>query len=159
MNLRLSRATMLLAALALPLGMAFHAPHVCLGQEKSDQELKAEQTKAAEAKAADERAAAIQKRAEQAAKLRAERAALAEKKGQQGEAVGPPGPNAAQPARPGATVPAPTVVLKPGEVPAIRFDTPIYDFGLVRAGPDIIHDFWFTNTGTGPLEILSVKPS
>ena len=155
---------MWLVALALPLGMAFHAPIVCLAQEKTDEELKAEQTKAAETKAADEKAAAIQKRAEQAARIRAERAALAqEKKGQQGDLVGPPGPNAAQTdpksARPGATVPAPTVVLKPGEVPGIRFDTPIYDFGLVRAGADIVHDFWFTNTGTGPLEILSVKPS
>ncbi len=57
-----------------------------------------------------------------------------------------------------ASVPKPTVVLKPGEVPAIKFDTPDYDFGRVQSGPDIIHDFWFTNTGTGPLEILKVKP-
>ncbi len=55
-------------------------------------------------------------------------------------------------------IPKPTVVLKPGEVPAIKFDVPIYDFGRVRAGEDVIHDFWFTNTGTGPLEILRVKP-
>lgn len=60
--------------------------------------------------------------------------------------------------RPAAGIPQPTVVLKPGEVPAIQFDTPIYDFGKVRAGPDIVHEFWFTNTGTGPLEILKVKP-
>lgn len=53
----------------------------------------------------------------------------------------------------------PTVVLKPGEVPGIKFDTPEYEFGRVRAGKDIIHDFWFTNTGTGPLELLRVKPS
>ncbi|MBK8269952.1 MAG: DUF1573 domain-containing protein [Planctomycetes bacterium] len=44
-------------------------------------------------------------------------------------------------------------------MPGIRFDTPIYDFGKVRAGPDVEHDYWFTNTGTGPLEILRVKPS
>jgi len=48
--------------------------------------------------------------------------------------------------------------LKPGEVPAIQFDTPTYDFGRIRAGTDVRHDFWFTNTGTGPLEILAVKP-
>ncbi len=60
--------------------------------------------------------------------------------------------------RGGRGVPKPTVVLKPGEVPAIKFDVPVYDFGRVRAGEDVIHDFWFTNTGTGPLEILRVKP-
>lgn len=56
-------------------------------------------------------------------------------------------------------IPAPTVTLKPGEVPAIKFDTPVYDFGRVRAGQDITHDFWFTNNGTGPLELLRVRPS
>jgi len=55
--------------------------------------------------------------------------------------------------------PTPTVKLKPGEVPDIKFDTPTYNFGRVRAGTPIVHDFWFTNTGTGPLEILRVKPS
>ena len=55
--------------------------------------------------------------------------------------------------------PTPTVVLKAGEVPNISFDTPNYNFGRVRAGQPIKHDFWFTNTGTGPLEILRVKPS
>ncbi len=57
-----------------------------------------------------------------------------------------------------AALPRPTIVLKPGEVPAIQFDTPTYNFGRIRAGTDIRHDFWFTNTGTGPLEILAVKP-
>jgi hypothetical protein len=56
-------------------------------------------------------------------------------------------------------VPEPTVKLKEGEVPAIKFDTPTYDFGRVRVGQDIKHDFWFTNTGTGPLELMKVKPS
>ena len=55
-------------------------------------------------------------------------------------------------------VPQPTIVLKPGEVPAIKFDTPSYEFGRIRSGTDVLHDFWFTNTGTGPLEILRVKP-
>jgi len=55
-------------------------------------------------------------------------------------------------------IPQPTITLKPGEVPAIKFDTPVYDFGNIRSGPDVVHDYWFTNTGTGPLEILKVRP-
>ncbi|MCG8405887.1 MAG: DUF1573 domain-containing protein [Phycisphaerales bacterium] len=66
----------------------------------------------------------------------------------------PPG---VKPGRPG--VPEPTVVLKPGEAPQVKFDTPVYDFGRLKAGGDVRHDYWFTNTGTGPLEILKVKPS
>lgn len=75
------------------------------------------------------------------------------------------GPQPINPARRTATkprgsnqIPEPTVVLKPGEVPAIKFDMTTYDFGRIRAGGDVIHDFWFSNTGTGPLEILRVKP-
>lgn len=52
-----------------------------------------------------------------------------------------------------------TVQLKPGEEPKIEFDTPIYDAGRIRTGVDIQHDFWFHNTGNGPLEIIQVKPS
>ena len=59
---------------------------------------------------------------------------------------------------PGATPPKPTVELKPGEVPAISFAEPNWDFGRVKAGDDITHEFVFTNTGTGPLEILEVRP-
>ena len=55
-------------------------------------------------------------------------------------------------------VPQPTVVLKPGEVPGIAFKEPTHDFARVRSGTDVTHDFEFTNTGTGPLEILLVKP-
>lgn len=55
-------------------------------------------------------------------------------------------------------VPEPTVKLKPGEAPAIKFDMMTYDFGRIRAGDDVIHDYYFSNTGTGPLEILRVKP-
>ena len=58
-----------------------------------------------------------------------------------------------------SNVPQPTVVLKPGETPGITFKEPVYDFGRVRAGTDVTHDFEFTNTGTGPLEILLVKPA
>ncbi len=55
-------------------------------------------------------------------------------------------------------IPQPTVVLKPGEIPGITFKEPVYDFGRVRLGMDVTHDFEFTNSGTGPLEILLVKP-
>lgn len=55
-------------------------------------------------------------------------------------------------------IPEPTVVLKPGEVPKIKFDTPVYDFGRIAAGTQIQHEYWFTNVGTGPLEVLKVKP-
>jgi hypothetical protein len=55
--------------------------------------------------------------------------------------------------------PQPTVQLKPGEIPQIEFDTPIYDFGRIKTGKDVEHDFWFHNNGNGPLEIISVKPS
>jgi hypothetical protein len=68
--------------------------------------------------------------------------------------VGPPVPTPAAPAGP-----TPTVTLKPGEEPKVEFDTPIYDFGKMKTGKDIEHDFWFHNTGTGPLEIVQVKPS
>lgn len=82
-----------------------------------------------------------------------------------GETAPLPPPNAmkgpATPVKPtpGQDIPAPTVVLKEGEVPAIKFDTPTYEFGRVRSGQEVVHDFWFTNTGTGPVEILKVRPS
>ncbi len=49
--------------------------------------------------------------------------------------------------------------LEPGQIPAIRFDTPVYDFGRVQSGSKVKHDYWFTNDGSGPVEILAVKPS
>ncbi len=55
-------------------------------------------------------------------------------------------------------IPKPTVVLNAGEVPAVVFKEPTHDFGRVRSGTDIAQDFEFANTGTGPLEILLVKP-
>lgn len=91
--------------------------------------------------------------------------------------MGPPIPTAGEPrlvtmplsdikkgqpaAHPGTVpgTPQSTVQLKPGEVPGIKFDTADYDFGKIPAGQDVTHDFWFTNTGNGPLEILSAKPS
>jgi hypothetical protein len=60
--------------------------------------------------------------------------------------------------KPPSDVPAPTVTLKPGEMPTIKFDTQNWDFGKIAAGEEVAHDFWFTTTGTGPLEILKVKP-
>ena len=64
-----------------------------------------------------------------------------------------------QPAmRPQKAAPKPTVVLQPGEVPAISFEQAVWDFGRVKAGEAITHEFAFTNTGNGSLEILEVKP-
>ncbi len=57
-----------------------------------------------------------------------------------------------------APISKPMITLKPGEIPKIKFDESVYQFGRVRAGTDVLHDFWYTNTGTGPLEILRVKP-
>lgn len=84
------------------------------------------------------------------------------------EVMGPPSPPPrpgtavqpapAQPPAPGSDIPAPTVVLKPGEMPKIAVDMPVWNFGRVQAGPEVAHDFWFTNTGNGPLEILKVRP-
>lgn len=54
-------------------------------------------------------------------------------------------------------IPEPTVVLHAGEVPSIKFDSPVFDFGRVRAGTPVQHDFIFTNTGNGTLEILKAK--
>jgi hypothetical protein len=79
--------------------------------------------------------------------------------------VGPPDPSrpgpeqarGAAPAQP--EIPQPTVQLKPGEVPAIKFDAADYNFGRIPAGEQVLHDFWYMNTGNGPLEILSIKPS
>ena len=68
-----------------------------------------------------------------------------------------PASQAAKPNQP--DVPEPTVVLEPGQAPGIAFKDLVYEFGLVRSGTEVAHDFVFTNTGTGPLEILLVKPS
>ncbi|MBX3394750.1 MAG: DUF1573 domain-containing protein [Phycisphaerae bacterium] len=55
-------------------------------------------------------------------------------------------------------IPKPTVVLKPGETPKPQFEDAAYSYGTVRAGTVIEHEFKFKNTGTGPLEILAVRP-
>ncbi|MEK6644412.1 MAG: DUF1573 domain-containing protein [Planctomycetota bacterium] len=87
--------------------------------------------------------------------------------GQENAKKTPPNIKAAQGTQPAGAkhipqappVPQATVQLKPGEEPKIEFDTPVYDAGRIRSGKDIVHDFWFHNTGTGPAEIIQVKPS
>lgn len=59
--------------------------------------------------------------------------------------------------RTGLAIPEPTVVLPPGKAPVIEFVSPVFDFGRVRAGTAVQHDFVFTNTGNGILEILKAK--
>jgi len=56
-----------------------------------------------------------------------------------------------------SAIPEPTVVLHPGEVPIIKFDSSVFDFGRVRAGTPVKHEFVFKNTGNGTLEILKAK--
>jgi len=60
--------------------------------------------------------------------------------------------------RKSSAIPKPSVVLHPGEIPIIKFDSAVFDFGRVRAGARVKHDFVFANTGTGALEILRAKP-
>lgn len=43
--------------------------------------------------------------------------------------------------------------------PRIHFAAPIHDFGRVVVGTVLRHDFYFTNTGTAPLEISNVHAS
>lgn len=45
------------------------------------------------------------------------------------------------------------------EGPKIKFATPIYDFGRLKSGEVVKHDFVFTNIGTAPLEIRNVHVS
>ena len=68
-------------------------------------------------------------------------------------------PNAPLKPKPEPDDPKATVVLEPGQVPLVVFDTPTFDAGRVKSGQEIIHDYWFTNKGTGPLEIIDVRPS
>jgi hypothetical protein len=82
-------------------------------------------------------------------------------------AAGAPAPPAAKsPTSAPATVtleqpgaPAPTVQLKPGEVPVMKFDAVEFEFPRTPAGRDVFHDFTFTNTGNGALEVVLVRPS
>lgn len=73
---------------------------------------------------------------------------------------GPPAtqPAGSQPAGKDVGGGAPTVVLKPGEVPKISFDALAHEFPRVVVGKDVFHTFTYTNTGNGPLEILAIRP-
>lgn len=77
-----------------------------------------------------------------------------------------PAPDAKSPTSAPATVtleqpgvPAPTVQLKPGELPNMKFDAVEYEFPRTPAGKEVFHDFGFTNAGNGVLEIILVKPT
>ncbi|MBK8266945.1 MAG: DUF1573 domain-containing protein [Planctomycetes bacterium] len=60
--------------------------------------------------------------------------------------------------KPNTGIPEPTVVLKPGENPKPEAETLVHDFGDVPAGTVAQFDFKIKNVGTGPLEILTVRP-
>lgn len=49
-------------------------------------------------------------------------------------------------------------VATAGTGPRIKFDSVDYNFGRVRAGTKVKHDFVFTNTGDATLEITGVMP-
>jgi hypothetical protein len=55
------------------------------------------------------------------------------------------------PATPGTTAPTNTA-----PAPAIRFATPIYDFGKVDSGGSTKYTYFFTNVGSAELEVTSV---
>lgn len=55
---------------------------------------------------------------------------------------------------------APSPAAAPAKEPAgqIQFDSTAFNFGKVKSGEVVKHDFIFTNVGKGTLEILEVKP-
>lgn len=143
MRHKLKLAALLLAIAALP-AVLISAGAIAQDQKNAEGPDKADERKAMLAERAKRAAAASEPLVGPLAPARARNLAQPHHAG-----------NVRTPAPP----PQPTVQLKPGEVPAIEFDTPEYDFGRVRAGSEIRHDFWFTNIGTGPLEILDAKAS
>lgn len=56
---------------------------------------------------------------------------------------------------------APTILKAqtPTAFAAIAFEEKAFDYGTIQKGADGHHTFVFTNTGTAPLEIQSVKSS
>ncbi|MCX6923821.1 MAG: DUF1573 domain-containing protein [Verrucomicrobia bacterium] len=54
--------------------------------------------------------------------------------------------------------PAAPVPVQPTNAPKIQFALTTYDFGKVKQGEIVKHDYIFTNTGVATLEILQVKP-
>lgn len=43
--------------------------------------------------------------------------------------------------------------------PEIVFDNEMHDFGNVKAGDVVSHEFTFTNTGDAPLKVMQARPS
>lgn len=54
--------------------------------------------------------------------------------------------------------PAATNSSTNGIGPKIQFDSMNYDFGRIRSGTKVRHDFVFTNTGDATLQIISINP-
>lgn len=52
----------------------------------------------------------------------------------------------------------PLAPVTSGAKPTIQFQELIHDFGKVKAGEPLRHDFIFTNTGTATLEVTEVRP-
>lgn len=155
-------------ALALAIGFLAQASHVLAQDAPKAKPKKAEPTVKADAPKADAPKADNSKAPTTKKKAMARQPAAPGAKAMPPKARGvnklTPSKKGKQPKRKGKAagkkrgIPKPTVVLKPGEMPKIKFDTPVYDFGRIAAGTQIKHEYWFTNTGTGPLEILKVKP-
>lgn len=58
----------------------------------------------------------------------------------------------------GQPAPANAPAATNGIGPRIQFDSMTYDWGTVRAGEKVLHDFVFTNTGDATLEVTGVTP-
>lgn len=54
--------------------------------------------------------------------------------------------------------PVPLAPVATGAKPTIQFEELIHDFGKVKSGEPLRHDFVFTNTGTATLEVTDVRP-
>jgi hypothetical protein len=61
-------------------------------------------------------------------------------------------------AQPTSAPPASAAAVTNVLAPKIQFETPIYDFGRVKSGELVKHNFVFTNTGNALLIINSVNP-
>lgn len=61
-------------------------------------------------------------------------------------------------ALPAGTPTGPASIATTGAAPKIVFATPVYDFGKMKSGGMVRHDFVFTNTGNATLLISDVRP-
>ena len=161
----MSRGTLRGYATRMSLAVAICVGFWALQRSVQAQEKKEEPAKNAKKVAAEqEKPAVAKKEAAQAGRMKRSTQAKKGKAQPTEEFQGPPKPGRRTPrtakpaAKPKKGIPEPTVVLKPGEVPGIKFDQATFDFGRIRAGEDVQHDYWFENTGNGPLELLRVKP-